>query len=99
MCTGDFKDYVQAKNKETNEIEIFRLVIDGKMNPKFNDYEIIQDPDLNKGVKYHCESISEDFEDDIIDFFAKESASPSKESEIKFCEKITNICPHTKDEL
>ncbi|KAB7495297.1 Protein canopy-like protein 2 [Armadillidium nasatum] len=40
----EFKDYAQARHKETNKIEVIKLVEDGKMNPRFGEYEMIQGP-------------------------------------------------------
>lgn len=100
----EFKDYAQARHKETNKIEVIKLVEDGKMNPRFGEYEMIQDPELNKGVQYHCESIIEDFEDDIMEFFLKKSSAEDgfeDEEKLKenFCLSSTKICKDVKEEL
>ncbi|KAL0267909.1 UNVERIFIED_CONTAM: hypothetical protein PYX00_010045 [Menopon gallinae] len=51
-------DYVRAKNKTTGQIGVIQLVTDdGVMNPDFDKYEIVQDSDLNKSLKFYVSSI------------------------------------------
>ncbi|MCL4146293.1 UNVERIFIED_CONTAM: hypothetical protein GTU68_001956 [Idotea baltica] len=96
---AEFKDYAQARHKETNRVEAMKLVVDGAMNPRFGEYEMIQDPDLNKGVQYHCESIVEDFEDEILAYFSAHAEEDEETSKEVFCNQTTDICVDVKDEL
>lgn len=96
-----FKDYAQAKHKETGRLEAIAIVgKDGQMNPHFGDYNMVQDPDLNKGLEFHCESIVEDFEDEIVAFFAgAKEGGELQESQEVFCVGMTGICKGVRDEL
>lgn len=50
-------DYVRAKNKTSGKIEIIPLITEsGVMNPDFSKYEIVQDSDLNKSLKFYVSS-------------------------------------------
>jgi len=65
------KDHVQARDKTTQDLEIIALMgADGKMNVDFGAYDLVQDPDLNKGVETQCHSLVEDLEEDIVTAFA-----------------------------
>lgn len=95
----NFKDYAQARHKETGKLEAIKLVINGAMNPRFSEYEMVQDPDLNKGLNFHCEAIVEDFEDEIISHFKVSTDLDMESSQIEFCEEITNLCKDVREEL
>ncbi|XP_068229837.1 protein seele [Palaemon carinicauda] len=94
-----FKDYAQARHKETGKLEAIRLVVNGAMNPRFGEYEMVQDPDLNRGLNFHCESIVEEYEDEIVSHFRKSSDLDRESSQLKFCNEMTDICKDLKDEL
>ena len=98
---GSFKDYAQGRHKETGRLEVIAIVgKDGAMNPRFGEYEMVQDPDLNKGLEYHCQNIVEDFEDEIVQYFGKITGDYDLEkSQNKFCDKATKVCRGVKDEL
>lgn len=95
----EFGDYAQARHKETNEIETIKLVENGVMNPRFNEYEMVQDPDLNKGIQFHCESIVEDFEDELMEFFTGGTKFEDEASLKNFCTNKAKLCPFAKNEL
>lgn len=96
-----FKDYAQAKHKETGRLEAIAIVgKDGQMNPRFGEYDMVQDPDLNKGLEFHCESIVEDFEDEIVAHFAGiREVEGMDESQQAFCVERTGVCKGVKEEL
>lgn len=96
---GSMKDYAQARHKETGKLEAMKLIVNGAMNPRFGEYEMVQDPDLNKGLQFHCESIVEDFEDEVVVYFKENAELDLEESQEKFCTKLTNICEGVRDEL
>ncbi|KAK3865001.1 hypothetical protein Pcinc_029355 [Petrolisthes cinctipes] len=96
---GTMKDYAQARHKETGNLEAIKLIINGKMNPRFSEYEMVQDPDLNKGLEFHCEALLEDFEDQILEHFRTGSEGDIEESKEKFCGQVTKVCQGVKDEL
>ncbi|XP_045583648.2 protein canopy homolog 2 [Procambarus clarkii] len=96
---GSMKDYAQARHKETGKLEAMKLIVNGAMNPRFGEYEMVQDPDLNKGLQFHCESIVEDFEDEVILYFKENSELDLEESQDQFCRKLTRICDGVRDEL
>ena len=94
-----FKDYAQARHKETGKLEAIKLVENGVMNPRFGEYEMVQDPDLNKGLNFHCDSIVEEYEDEIISHFRSDSELDRESSQFKFCNERTTICENVKEEL
>lgn len=93
------KDYAQARHKETGKVEAIKLIVDGKMNPRFSEYEMVQDPDLNKGLEFHCQALLEDFEDEVLVHFRINSESDIEESKETFCGQVTKVCQGVKDEL
>lgn len=95
----NMKDYAQARHKETGKLEAVKLVVNGAMNPRFNEYEMVQDPDLNKGLQFHCESIVEEFEDEVVAYFKKHSEIELRDSQEQFCGELTGICSGVRDEL
>ena len=100
LCKS-FSDYAQAYHKTTGKLEVISIVgKDGKMNPHFSDYDMVQDPDLNKGLEFHCQSIVEDYEDDILKHFSTvEQDGDVSLSKRQFCAELTSVCPAGKTEL
>lgn len=83
------EDYAQAKFKDTGERTILKLVgSDGKMNPDMGKVDFTPDPDLNKMLKYYCENLVEDHEDDIVHIFTKDL----KDADIELCTKASGLC-------
>lgn len=93
------KDYAQAKHKETGRMEAIKLVVGGAMNSRMSEYEMVQDPDLNKGLEFHCEAIVEEFEDEITSFFKSKADSSLLDLQEEFCNDTTSLCTDIKDEL
>ena len=93
------KDYAQAKHKETGQLEAIKLVVNGNMNPRMAEYEMVQDPDLNKGLEFHCEAIVEEFEEEIVKFFKKSGDANLIDLQEQFCGDGTSLCIGVKDEL
>lgn len=99
ICSS-FSDYAQAHLKTTGELSVIPIVgKDGKMNPRFSEYDMVQDPDLNKGLEFHCQSIIEDFEEEILKYFSNIAVKDVSISQESLCSKITSVCPVTKSEL
>ncbi|KAG0723490.1 Protein canopy 2 [Chionoecetes opilio] len=93
------KDYAQARHKETRKLEAIKLVENGNMNPRMMEYDMVQDPDLNKGLEFHCEAIIEEHEDDIVKFFKENGGSSLPDLQEEFCGEVTSLCRGVKDEL
>lgn len=91
-------DYAQVRHKETGVLDVIKLVVNGALNPNFGLYEVVQDPELNKGVKYHCQTLVEEYEDEIIAHFRVNSEQDVKEAQKQFCMKENKICI-VRDEL
>ncbi|CAL4103564.1 unnamed protein product [Meganyctiphanes norvegica] len=91
-------DYAQVRHKESGELDVIKLVVNGALNPNFGEYEVVQDPELNKGVKFHCQTLVEEYEDEIIAHFKDNSEQDVKEAQNQFCLKENRICI-VKDEL
>jgi len=85
----NFEDYAQAKSKVTGEPMIIRLMThEGNMNPKMSEVDMVPDDDLNTRLKFYCENIVEDQEDNIMELFSK----TGENMDIEFCSKKSNIC-------
>jgi len=91
-------DYAQVRHKETDELDVIKLVVNGALNPHFSEYEVVQDPELNKSVKYHCQTLVEEYEDEIIAHFRVNSEQDVKKAQKQFCIKENQICT-VRDEL
>jgi len=85
----NFEDYAQAKSKVSGEPTIIRLMThEGNMNPKMSEVDMVPDDDLNTRLKFYCENIVEDQEDNIMELFSK----PAENMDIELCSKRSNIC-------
>ncbi|KAL1513979.1 hypothetical protein ABEB36_003310 [Hypothenemus hampei] len=83
-------DYVRGLWKSNKTLTILKMITsDGQMNPHMSEVEFIQDDDLNKSLKYYCEIIVEEFEENIIKYYQNEE----KDIETKFCIEESHICP------
>ncbi|XP_054006666.1 protein seele isoform X2 [Hylaeus anthracinus] len=82
-------DYVRATYKSNGQLTILSLIsASGSMNPEMSKVDIIQDGDMNKSLRFYCEELVEEYEDNIISLFSR------KESNIKhqLCTNITKAC-------
>ncbi|CAH1106148.1 unnamed protein product [Psylliodes chrysocephalus] len=83
-------NYIRAKWKENGTLTLLSMVSeDGMMNPDWSNVDIIQDDDLNKSLKYYCEGIMEEHEEDIIKLYQEEQSDVTK----AFCFKQSKLCP------
>nr|CAD7589835.1 unnamed protein product [Timema genevievae] len=86
-------DYVKATYKTSGELTLLRLVTeDGKMNSLMSEVDIVQDSDLNKSLKFYCEGIVEEYEDNFLKLFAKDVAN----IDIKLCSDDIHLCSQTE---
>ncbi|CAH1365039.1 unnamed protein product [Tenebrio molitor] len=86
-------DYVRATWKSNGTLTLLKLITDeGQMNNAMSDVDLIQDDDLNKSLKYYCEGIMEDLEDNIIKHFQGDS----KDIHTKICVEESAICQNLK---
>ncbi|XP_026468122.1 protein seele [Ctenocephalides felis] len=82
-------DYVRAVTKTTKQLTLLRIVSkDGKMNPKMSEVDVVQDGDLNKSLKFYCEGILGDNEDEIIQFLVHSTDNLHN----KVCNELTSLC-------
>ncbi|CAG9766390.1 unnamed protein product [Ceutorhynchus assimilis] len=79
-------DYVRGLFKSNKTLTLMKMIEDGKMNPHMDSVEFVQDDDLNKSLKYYCESIIEVHEEDIIEFYQGDKDLD------KFCVE-ERVCP------
>jgi len=85
-----FEDYAQAKYKVSGKPTIIRIVTpEGNMNPLMGEVDMVPDDDLNTRLKFYCENLVEDLEDDIMSIFAEEDA---KDLDVELCSKRGNVC-------
>ncbi|XP_071446349.1 protein seele isoform X2 [Hetaerina americana] len=84
-----FDDYVKATYKSSGELTIIKLIDEnGKMSSEMGKVDILPDADLNKSLKFYCEGIVEEFEDDFIKFFA----ANEEDIDVKICSDVANLC-------
>ncbi|ENN78236.1 hypothetical protein HUJ04_004393 [Dendroctonus ponderosae] len=89
-------DYVRGLWKSNGTLTILKMVsTTGQMNPHMSEVEFVQDDDLNKSLKYYCETIIEEFEENIIKYYQKREEN----IETKFCIDESYICPVKKTKL
>lgn len=84
-----FEDYAQAKSKVSGEATIIRLMThEGNMNPRMSEVDMVPDDDLNTRLKFYCENIVEDQEENILAMFSKEGENMDNE----LCFKRAKVC-------
>ncbi|XP_043231441.1 protein canopy homolog 2-like [Amphibalanus amphitrite] len=90
-------DYAQGHWKDTGAKDLLPIIVDGAMNPRMSEFELLQDSNLNRGIKDYCQTIVEEQEDELMAFLAKEHENASHQ----FCFHETSICSHHshKEEL
>jgi len=85
-----FEDYAQATYKASGKPTIIRIVThEGNMNPVMGEVDMVPDEDLNTRLKFYCENIVEDMEDDIMEIFAQETI---KHPDVEMCGKRSELC-------
>lgn len=47
------EDYVKANLKSNGEFTLLKIMINGAMNPKTSEVDIIQDDDLNRSLSHY----------------------------------------------
>ncbi|XP_044265999.1 protein seele [Tribolium madens] len=88
ICTK-MDDYVRATWKSNGTLTLLKLITeDGKMNNDMSEVNLVQDDDLNKSLKYYCEGIMEELEENIIKHFQ----SDTKDIHKKVCVEESAIC-------
>nr|CAB3232316.1 protein canopy homolog 2-like [Phallusia mammillata] len=107
VCNEVSENYVESKDANTGKMQLKRMVThDGKMSGDVDFQQLMEDsknqdaktpPDTKtKKVKFACESIIEDYEDDFLHHFKKDSP----EIAMKICADAAELCSSTeKDEL
>ncbi len=87
----NFEDYAQAKDKATGEATIIRMTTpQGNMNPRFGKVDLVPDDDLNSRLKFYCQEIVEDNEEDWIELLADEEADATMKEEL--CVNRSKLC-------
>ncbi|GIY61313.1 protein canopy homolog 2 [Caerostris darwini] len=95
VCNS-LEDYAQAKEKDTGELALLNLSKDVE---KLSTHELIQDPDLNRSLKYYCESFIEDYEDDILEIFKSSNQLSVDDVSRKLCSDSAGYCIAAHTEL
>ncbi|KAG8228841.1 hypothetical protein J437_LFUL008337 [Ladona fulva] len=84
-----FEDYVKATYKASGDLTILKLIDDnGKMNPEMSKVDVVPDADLNKSLKFYCEGIVEEYEDDFIKLFG----AAEENIDVIVCADRANYC-------
>eukprot|EP00095_Tigriopus_kingsejongensis_P009227 maker-scaffold851_size88925-snap-gene-0.21 protein:Tk09227 transcript:maker-scaffold851_size88925-snap-gene-0.21-mRNA-1 annotation:"canopy homolog 2 precursor" len=97
VCDG-FEDYAQGTDKATGEPLIIRLTTpQGNMNPNFGLVDIVPDEELNTKLKFHCQSIVEDNEDDLTELLVDQANDATLKQQI--CVEKSRLCQRVQDEL
>ncbi|XP_057375945.1 protein seele-like [Daphnia carinata] len=86
-----FRNYVVASYKATGIPTLLRIETpDGKgMNPEMSNVNIVPNPEVNEQLSSYCQSLVEEFEDDIVSMFAKSE----KQLHEKLCVTVAEVCP------
>ncbi|CAG0922250.1 unnamed protein product [Notodromas monacha] len=98
-----FDDYIEGTYRDTNERAVVKIMINGAMNPDFSRVEPKLKSDLNKGLKFYCETIVEEFDEAIIRIYGKvnETADEARElctDEARFCDQDGNDVDQDSEE-
>lgn len=93
-------NYVRATNKADGSPTIISLLADGGMNPIVSEVDMVQDSDLNKSLRYHCEDIVDEHLETLIEELKAENENLSA----KICGEVARLCEekvteHPADEL
>ena len=90
LCSNMNK-YAQARDKSTNKLKYIRTEArDGEAITLEN---VSLSGEISEKLRYVCESIIEEHEEDIISYFKKVRKDPVK----GFCSKKTNLCRAVKE--
>lgn len=89
-------DFAQAKAKDSGELTLLNLSKDVE---KLGTHELVQDPDLNRSLKYYCESFIEDYEDDILKIFKSSGEMAIDDVTRKLCSDSAGYCNVARSEL
>lgn len=82
-------DYVRATVKETGKLTVIPLIsADGQMNPIMSEVDVVQDSDLNKSLKYYCEDILHEHDDEFIQEFTREEEN----AVLNICARAAAFC-------
>ncbi|XP_076819900.1 protein canopy homolog 2-like [Clavelina lepadiformis] len=108
VCGEISENYVEAKDSKTGKKSLKRMVThDGKMSSDVDFSQLMQEtqaqgdapPDTkSKKVKFACETIIEDFEDEILHHFK----NGHEDASMKICADVADYCDAeetNKDEL
>ncbi|KAJ9586279.1 hypothetical protein L9F63_020073 [Diploptera punctata] len=88
-------DYVRATYKTSGELTLLRIIgPDGQMNPELSRVDIIQDGDLNKSLKFYCEGIVEEYEENLMRLFGRDANN----IDIKLCSQEAELCSHSESD-
>lgn len=64
------EDYVRATYKKDGKHTVISLLSDdGGMNPIMSEVDVVQDTELNKSLKFHCEDIVDEHSDTFLEEF------------------------------
>jgi len=84
-------DYVRATYKSNGQLAVMKLISDdGKMNPELQNVDIVTDGDIQT-LKYHCESILDEYEDVAMKLFR----SGVDNIDIRLCSNSARFCKQT----
>lgn len=93
-------NYARATNKTDGSPTIISLLADGGMNPIMSEVDLVQDTDLNKSLRYHCEDIV----DEHLEILMEELRAENENLSAKICGEVAQLCEekvaeHPADEL
>lgn len=89
LCSS-MEDYAQAKYKDTGKLTIIKLIgPNGGMNPDISKVDLQPDTELNSKLKFYCETIINEYDDDIIRIFTKREKKP----DFALCTTASGYCP------
>eukprot|EP00112_Aurelia_sp_Birch-Aquarium-sp1_P026745 Seg97.7 transcript_id=Seg97.7/GoldUCD/mRNA.D3Y31 product="Protein canopy 2" protein_id=Seg97.7/GoldUCD/D3Y31 len=90
LCS-EMNKYAQSKDKETNRLKFIRT--DSRDGKGVTLENVSMSGEISNQLRYACENILEEHEEDIIKYFKKNRVDPFS----GFCKKVTGLCSKGND--
>ncbi|XP_049938985.1 protein canopy homolog 2-like [Schistocerca serialis cubense] len=71
---GAFENYCRAKYKDTGSPTILKYFTSERdsLNPEMAKVDVVTDSDLNESLRYYCEQIIEEHQDELLRYFGRD---------------------------
>lgn len=85
LCS-DMNKYAHTRDKSTNKLKLIRT--DSRDGKAVTLENVSMNGDISERLRYVCDNIIEEHEEDIVKFFKKDRKNPVQ----GFCSKLTKLC-------